>query len=274
MKASLVRFVTLVGMFGLLLGLPVSPAAAQEYQLFDRFLVGLSGSIMSFDTTIRLDSERLGLGTEIDFESDFGLDSSKIIPAFGFQWFTTEGKHRIGLRYFNANRSATTQVAKEIRFGDTVFPLESRVGLSYDWEQFSVDYTWFFKRKDRWMLGLLVGFRWIDVTATLAVENLQLAEEGAAAAPLPYIGLEYRLGISPRVRMILLGGLLQAKFGDISGATGIANIRFEFLTWDHFGFSAGAGSSYANVEDTSDSLVTFDIDTSISQVSAGVIARW
>ena len=62
------------------------PAFAAEHSLFDRFSFGVEGSTLGLDTRIRLDSELIGDGVEIDFERDLGLDSSSITPTFHFAW--------------------------------------------------------------------------------------------------------------------------------------------------------------------------------------------
>ena len=68
----------------LLLLLPPRPATAQgqtDYTsakgMDERLRVDLGGFFQKFTTTVRLDSETTGRGTEVNLEDDLGLDSTQ-----------------------------------------------------------------------------------------------------------------------------------------------------------------------------------------------------
>jgi len=250
------------------------PASAQEYDLYDKLSLDFTGAFLGFDTNIQLDSELLGRGTEISLESDLGLDSSKMVPTLRFKYyFGKEGKHRIGAAWFKANRDATDQVATEIRFGEITIPIQSDVTLGYDWQQYNIDYNWFFRRRERSMLGLLVGVRFFDVAVSINVVDTEIFQETAAEGPLPYLGLEWRYGMTPKSRLILTGGLLAATIGDIEGATGVVGLSFEYMPWENFGFVAGIGYSFADAKSVDREILDFDVQTGMSQLNLGIRAR-
>ena len=53
--------------------------AAQEFTLLDKFSLGIGGSWNGIDTRARLDSKKLGIGTEINFEEDLNLEGLRLV---------------------------------------------------------------------------------------------------------------------------------------------------------------------------------------------------
>ena len=252
-----------------------APTVAQEYPLIDRFSLALTGSNIGLSTEIRLDSRELGLGTTINFEDDLGLDSSKIIPTLTFQ-ARLGRRHVIDGFWGSADRDSTSQALQEIQFGDIIIPGGSQVALSYEQEQFSLGYSYYFLLRERWGLGLRAGARYLSVTAILSVRTLDLEEEADAAYPLPFLGFSFRYGISKnnRWRLISNFGWLSVEVGDVDGSQYILNASVEHLTWKHFGFGVGFNLSTidATVDDTEDFVGSLDI--SATQIGIFGRARW
>jgi hypothetical protein len=228
------------------------PAAAQEDQLFDRFSVALEGGLVVLDTNIRLDSKRLGLGTELDFESDGGVASSKVIPALSFAWQVGR-RHRIGGWYQNVDRSNTEQILQEIKFGDQVFPIDEVVTFSTGTEELGLGYTYFIKRTDRYAWGIGGGIRTLKESVSLAAQGLELSSEGDFTGPLPFVAGEGRVAIGSRWRFVGNLGLFYIEIGDYSGKQYILDATMEHLTLDWLSLGFGLRASKVNVSvDTSD----------------------
>jgi len=249
------------------------PTVAQEYPLIDRFSLALGGTNVGLSTEIRLDSRSLGEGTTLNFEDDLGLDASKIIPQVSFQ-FRLGRRHLFDGHWVKADRNSTSQALEEIRFGDIVIPGGSQVALSYDQEQFSLGYSYFFLHKDRWALGARVGFRYLSLTSVLSVRELDIEEKGDTAYPLPFLGFSFRYGITPKWRLISSFGWLDVNVGNVDGSQYILNAGVEHLTWKHFGFGFGFNLSDVDVE--IDDGEDFTGGANVSSVSVGIFgrARW
>jgi hypothetical protein len=239
-----VAILTLVFVFSIAV-----PAAAQGVYdpLFDRFNFKLEGSAVNLSTAIRLDSEYLGEGTELHFEDDLGLSGGEVVPSVSFEWQVGR-RHRLGVRWQDVDRSSTAQALTEIHWGDEVIPIEANIGLAFDITTYAVDYTYYPWIKERWAGGFGIGFRVLDITTVLVVEEIELDEQVNAAAPLPYINFEYRRMLGEHWRMKAGVGWLDVTIGDISGSQYIGRLAFEYITDKRWGFGAAINLSTVNVD--------------------------
>ena len=226
------------------------PAEAQRdfEPLFDKFNFQVEGSWVNISTEIRLDSEILGEGTTLNFE-DLGLAADQTIPTLAFQWQIAK-RHRVGVRWQDISRSSTTHVEDEIQWGDEIIPIDATLGLDVDITQAFVDYAFYPWVKERWAAGFGLGFRWMDMTNTLAWEGLNVSDDGrsqaAASAPLPYFYFEYRRLFSEKWRFMTGLGWLSVKIGDIDGTQWVGHVSLEYLAGKRWSF--GAGLNLANVD--------------------------
>jgi len=251
-----------------------TPAGAQaKYEpLFDKFNFQVEGSWVGVTTEIRLDSEVLGRGTTLNFENDLGLAADKTIPTLAFQWQIAK-RHRIGVRWQNIDRSSSSQALTEIQWGDEIIPIDASINLNFDIIQTFVDYAFYPWVKERWAGGFGLGFRWMDLNASLEWRGENVDEAGSTeaktAAPLPYLYFEYRRMFSDNWRFIAGLGWLQVKIGDIDGGQWVGHAGIEYLIGDRWSVGAGTNLSTINVDwsgietemgDLVDGAVTMDIN--------------
>ena len=225
------------------------PAAAQGVYdpLFDRFNFKLEGSAVGLTSVIRLDSEYLGEGTELHFEDDLGLSGGEVIPSLSFEWQVGR-RHRLGVRWQDIDRGSTAQALTEIHWGDEIIPIEANIGLAFDITTYAVDYTYYPWIKERWAGGFGIGFRVLDITTVLVVEEIELDEQVNVSAPIPYINFEYRRMLGEHWRMKAGLGWLDLTIGDISGSQYIGRLAFEYITDRRWGFGAAINLSTINVD--------------------------
>jgi hypothetical protein len=225
------------------------PVAAQGVSepLFDRFNFKLEGSFVNLSTEIRLDSEYLGEGTSLTFEDDLGLSSGEVVPSLSFEWQLGR-RHRLGVRWQDVDRSSTAQALTEIQWGDEVIPIEANIGLAFDITTYAVDYTYYPWIKERWAGGFGIGFRVLDITTVLVVEEIELDEQVNVSAPIPYINFEYRRMLGEHWRMKAGLGWLDLTIGDISGSQYLGRMAFEYITDRRWGFGAAINLSTINVD--------------------------
>ncbi len=258
----------LLGLFALSAG----PAMAQEYSLFDRFSLQLGGGFLGLSTEMRLDANELDLGTVINFEDDLDLDSSKIVPSLGFR--ARLGKrHLIDTFWTKADRGSTSQALTDIEFGDISIPLDAEVSLSFEQEELLVGYSYYFMLRDRWALGVRGGFRWLKLQAFLTIIDTDISDEGDTSAPLPFVGLSFRFGITPKLRLISDFGWLSLEVGDVDGSQFVGDASLEYLAWKNVSFGAALGLSSIDVEVT-DSDLTGSIDMGGTALHFFVKGRW
>lgn len=249
------RLAVIVGaMCGVLVCLAAVPAQAQhEYEpLFDKFNLQIEGSWVDISTTIRLDSEILGKGTTLNFENDLGLSADKTVPTLAFQWQIAK-RHRLGVRWQSINRTSSAQALTEIQWGDEIIPIDASIGLGFDITQTFIDYAYYPWVKENWAAGFGLGFRWMNLQATLAwqIEGQESGEGSSdvkGSGPLPYLYFEYRRMFSDNWRFLTGLGWLGVSIGDIDGTQWIGQVSIEYLAGNRWSFGAAGNIATIDVD--------------------------
>ena len=269
-------FVMTVVIGGLILAVAAPAEAQRDFQpLFDKFNFQVEASWVNISSEIRLDSEILGEGTTLNFEN-LGLAADKTIPTLAFQWQIAK-RHRVGVRWQDINRTSSTHVEDEIHWGDDIIPVDATLSLDVGITQYFVDYAFYPWVKERWAAGFGLGFRWMDLQATLAWDSEGPSGEGSSDAkgsgPLPYLYFEYRRMFSDHWRFMTGLGWLSVKIGDIDGTQWVGHVGIEYLVGNRWSFGAGLNLAtidvdWAGVQTLSEeSLLTAAISMDVNDVS-------
>ena len=262
------------------------PAEAQRSfePLFDKFNFKLAGSWLALKTEIRLDSSLGdGKGTTLNFEDDLGLGNSEIIPTLAFEWQIAR-KHKLGVRWQDISRDSSAQALTEIEWGDETIPIDANITLGFDITQAFIDYTYYPWVKERWAAGFGVGFRWMDVQATLTWsegnENIEGSSDVKGSAPLPYLYFEYRRLFSDNWRFITGLGWLYISIDDISGGQLLGRAGIEYLAGKRWSFGGALNLSTINVDwdglkdEENNTLLSGAIEMAINDVTVFVRVRF
>jgi hypothetical protein len=262
-----IRKIFVIGaVFGALVFTAAAPAEAQRdfEPLFDKFNFKLEGSWVGLKTEIRLDSELLGRGTTLSFEDDLELDSNAIIPTLSFQWQIAK-RHKLGVRWQDISRDSSAQALTEIQWGDEIIPIDADIALGFDITQAFIDYAYYPWVKDRWAAGFGLGFRWMDIQATLTYRGegeddvIEGSSDVKGSAPLPYIYFEYRRLFSENWRFTTGLGWLYIEIDDLKGGQWIGRMQIEYLTDKRWGFGAAINIAQAGVDWTAIAVEDQDI---------------
>ena len=254
-----------------LLWCAASAAEAQEYSLFDKFSGSLEASYLGLETKARVDSKRLGIGTELSFESDLDLGSSKSIPSVTLE-YRLGRRHLLSAFWQDIDRSSSSQPLTEIQFGELVIPIDSNVELGYDIKEVLLGYNYYFVLKDRKAIGVATGLRFLEISTTLTVLGLDLTQEVDVIAPVPFAGIDFRYGLSPKWRLTSTVGLFYIEIGDVKGSQSILGVTMEHLTFKNVGFGFKLRYSLVDLE-VDDADYTGTVDLEINNLTFFVRAR-
>ncbi len=252
------KFLVIGVMLGCLVLVSAAPAQAQrEYEpLFDKFSFKGELSWVGFDTSVGLFADELDRGAVLNFENDLNLGTREFTPSLDFEWQIAK-RHKVAGRYQALNRGSNAQALADIEWGDETIPVSADISLTFDVTQFFVDYTFYPWVKERWAAGFGLGFRWMDLSATLAwnLEGNQVEEgtqDAGVSAPLPYIYFEYRRLLTEHWRMIIGVGWLDVAIGDVSGGQWVGRASFEYLLGKRW--SVGGASNVATIDVEADNV--------------------
>jgi hypothetical protein len=220
----------------------------QHRALWPTLGLNLGGAMLgAFETSIRLDSETLGRGTEVDFEDDLGLDDAAESLRVDAYWRISR-HHRLDFSYFDIERTNTRTIARDIQFGDTVFPINTTLTSFFDTEIFKGAYRFTPFPQETWEIGVSLGLHWMHLGVGMAASGLAIAQDFTQEAPLPVAGLHAEWQFLPRLRLrgstewfyVHLTGL-----GSLDEIDGYVTDNVLAIEWDALDFlGVGVGYNY------------------------------
>ncbi|MBB4082296.1 outer membrane beta-barrel protein [Brevundimonas lenta] len=249
-----VRTGLILGAAGVFVGLAVAPQA-QAQSLNDRWWIQGAGYWASVDSHARVTSVgNTSLGTEIDFETDLGLDENEVLPSFS-GGFRAMRRLIIGLDYYKLDRSATRTLSRDIVFDDVTYPASVSLSSSMDTDIYRLTLGYAFIQNDTWEAGAALGLHATDFETELVGEASVGGVGGTATrrqkdflAPLPTVGLFANWQVAPKVTVNGRVDYMSLEVGDYDGGVTNAQISASYRFTDH----VGAGVFYR--------FVSYDVD--------------
>ena len=220
-------------------------AAHAETDLDDRFSISLGAFISDWGTNTQLNSDTLGLGTNIDFEDDLGLDASD--TTFRVDgYFRFNDRHRLDLSVFDLSRNASKAIQKDIQFGDVSFVIDTVIDAKSDLSIYKLAYTYSFLRRDRGSLGVSAGLYVADAKFNLSAQNAGQAEQRGITAPLPVFGLRGDYLLNDRFTLRGSAEFFALKYDDIDGSIRDLFISVDYQINKHT--ALGLGYNYVSID--------------------------
>ncbi|MGI9233505.1 MAG: hypothetical protein ACR2RD_07740 [Woeseiaceae bacterium] len=208
----------------------------------ERGSISLGAFLTDRDTTGRVDSETLGLGTVIDAEDDLGLDSSDTVARLdGYYRFNP--RHRIDFSIFDLSRDATGTIDRSIQFGDEIFDIDSTISTDLDLTIYKAAYTYSFLVRENGYLGFTAGLYVISTDISLRESNTGQFEAEDLTAPLPVIGLRGDYQFTPRLVLRSSAELFAIEFDNVDGSLFDFYVGLDYHFHDNF----AVGLGYNNV---------------------------
>lgn len=225
--------------FTLALLLAALPAAALAQDIGkETFAVRASGLFPKIDTSARADASGGQVGTSVDFESDLGLEDRKAMPSIDASWRFAP-RHRLALSYLSLDRDAANTIKGEIRFGDSVFPVNAQVAGRFDSEVVAATYYYSLlqERDHEFALGLGVHATKFDAALSSSVGSVSVSK--SANAPLPVLAAHFATRIAGNWQAELGAKWFGLKFGDYDGRLTVLNAAVQWYPAKHWGLEAG-----------------------------------
>ena len=169
-------------------------------------------------TNFRVDSTaRPGMiGTPLNAENDFGLP--RRVPQGTVEFmFRLRERNKVRVDYFEANRSASRVLSREIVFGNETFAAGQLAQSTLNWQQFDITYTYSFIRNNRFEVGTGVALYFIQLDAIGQVLAQSQYQEVSAATPFPALPVDFTWSIAPRWSATAHGAYLKTNAGGFHG---------------------------------------------------------
>jgi hypothetical protein len=237
-------------------------AAAQDVLLpgQEKWTIMLGAFLPAFKTAVRVDSDQLGSGDNVDLPDDLGVDRSESGGWFGVEW-RFASRHRLGFTYsrFTLNGERTT--TRDLQIGDEIFPAGATVSTRLRLEIIPITYSYSFLKRERDELAVTAGLHWsrlrfsAEGSASLGAQDFARDSTSDADVPLPLLGLRYDHHFSDRWSAGASAAVFALEFGEETWS-------FEGSLWS---VRLHAEYRFARNFALGMALDAFDVDVNLSQ---------
>ncbi|MGH6910628.1 MAG: outer membrane beta-barrel protein [Phenylobacterium sp.] len=212
-----------------------APAAAQSLQ--DKYWIEVSAYFPSVNTDATVAA--LGRpGTDIDLESDLGLNKHETLPAVYAGWRFTD-RFTVAAEYYALDRNGSRVLSRDINFGDTTFPASFEVKSELHSDVYRLTLGYSFIKTDQAELGAALGLHAtdfkIDVSGPGRIANavgLQDRRENTKfLAPLPTLGVFGTYEPMPKVILTGRADYMSLKVGDYDGSIFNGQAAVGYRVW-------------------------------------------
>jgi hypothetical protein len=193
--------------------------------------------VRNYETTLRLDSTGLPLGTTVDFGDTLGGDSTaNVFRLDGYYRFNP--RHRMDMSYYRIERKGSRAIDAEIRWGDEIFVVNDVIATEIDSGVLKLGYTYSFYHNDDVELGLSAGLHASILRASMS-DSSGVAEAESVTAPLPVFGFLVEYHIKPRWTAKVASEFFFIDVFGIRGALTDSLIVTEYRFTRHLGAGIG-----------------------------------
>ena len=207
----------------------------------------VGGFLSRFESSVRLGSDSLGAGLEVNLEDAFNLESSATDWRLGGYWrFGETMRHKASLDFNSSKRTASKVTEEDITIGDSMIPACTEISAESSVGIIRAAYSYSFFLDER--VDLAASFGIYAMPFDFEFTGVDTSETEDFTAPLPVIGLTIDFAITPELFLIQRANLFYLEYGDFRG--GLADLYFglEWFPWKHFGVGLGLNSFRVKVE--------------------------
>jgi len=253
---------------------PVVASAQMGAALPGKWRVSAGWLLNTANSSVRLDSPRLGTGTTIDFEDDLGFSNTANSVSVVLGWQFAE-KHHLSLGYNDIDRTSIKTIDREIQWGDQTYGVNARIGGKFATRFVSLGYRYALYRREGFEIGPSLAIPVVQVTVGAGVETPsgQVQKESkdvTVPAPIPGIYASGRL----HPKFYLQGNVQYMRIKIFSIDANMSDYRVQgvWLPLKHFGAGIAYSGNAFNVEGTDTSKLYGKIKYGVTGPS--LFATW
>lgn len=218
------------------------------------FQLSVGGFFMSTDTRVRLDGSGAQTGTDVDWESEFGLEDKNNVRIDAF-WRFAE-RHKVRLMAFQNNRSGSRTLTRDIDFGGTTYPVTTVVEAGLDQGIYELAYEYAFMRQEGLELAGSFGIHAIELAASLRGDvagpggggSAVVEEEASTTGPLPVLGFRVLWNMGNNFYLDGLAQFFYIQFDNSEGRLYDYKVGVTWFPARNFGVGLGYNSFVTRLE--------------------------
>jgi hypothetical protein len=222
--------------------------------LSDRFSLRIGDFQLRTRTDVRVDAEQRD-GTPFDVENTLGFVDTHSVRVDGYWRFAP--RHKLRLSFFEATRSESGVIDRDITFGDTIFPLDTQVSARLEVGVAELAYEYAFVRGQRFEIAGTLGLHRIrfdlELSETGALGS-QRSERAGISQPVPVLGLRGMWLLNDLVHVDAQAQVFQLALSSYDARLEDYNISIVWMPSARVGFGIGYNYSLTRLNAFEDSF--------------------
>jgi len=210
-------------------------------------------------TTIRIDSQTLGLGTEFNLEDATNLEEEVTVGRLDGRYRFTD-HHSVAFSYYNIERTGSRILDIDIDWDGVTFPMGMEVQSLFNQKIVDVSYGYTFFVRPNATLTATAGLHNISFDTGLRALDGSRDRSNSSDAPLPVFGLGGQYRFADKWRVVGSLKVFSFDFDKYDGTFTDLLLTVEHDTWDRFGIGFGLNSFGLDVT-AGDANLSGSIDT-------------
>ena len=183
-----------------------------------KFEVSFGAFLPSAKTTVRVDNEQPGDGTEVILEEDLGVEDDKVLGQVEFKYYFANNKSSISVSLFNLKRSGEAAVEVPLDFGRTTFDSDLRLATKFEGFAYRLNYQYDFYSSSNLLFGVSAGIHATDFDVSLkSLDFPDLTDEASGLIPVPLVGVYTKYLMNENWLLSAEVEVMDMEVNDISG---------------------------------------------------------
>ena len=221
-----------------------------QHLINDAWVITAGTFLMSSSLDGNLNGNANTTSQKVDFDQDFGTNSTVNVIRAGILWRWTPRQH-LRFEYFHNRVTGTRTLDKNIEWGDYTFLANASVGAKNTFDVYELSYEYAFMRAPTYEIAAAVGMHFLNQKLQLNGDATITQPDGTVSsasyqsktsnlpAPLPVIGLRGGWAFAPKWYFDAAGQVFKVKVGDYDGSWWDLRAGVTWMYNRHFGVSAG-----------------------------------
>lgn len=241
-KTAVIAFVLVMFFYGM-------GHAREETERYLNFPLGkyrlsLGSYFAALDSSVQLGSKAMAAGVVVDTEEALGLDNDLVVFVAKFDAaLGKKRRHHVGVGWSDFRRSGFNQLTDDIPIGDITIPTASTVQTDFNFHIISVKYKYSLVQAKRVWVNIGAGAFVMPLEFRSEFKapgaDIQVAADERITAPLPVVGLDLWVALTPRLLLYQNVDVFYLKIGDFTGDILDFGIGLEYQINKYFGIGGG-----------------------------------
>jgi hypothetical protein len=214
---------------------------------YPRLYVSVGGYFPTINTSLKINSDKLGIGSTVVVEDVFNLPSDLSVFRFN-ALLHVKKRSQFDFYFISLDRKSENILDRDINFKDSVFHANAKINSYFNAQYYAATWRYSFFNKPSWNAGITVGARWLQIGTGLSFESTNnipaYSQSVDVGVPTILFGVHGAAYLTPKLLGRYTFEYFQLTIKGIKATVADNRFSLEYYFFKKF----GAGFSFASTE--------------------------